>query len=300
MPTVGFIDGRDPLWLSTLDAMDDELVTDSLVYRYDPEASPDGLRGSEGTFSLCTFSYVDALARAGRLDEARIAFEKMLTYANHVGLYSEEIALTGEQIGNFPQAFTHLSLIDAAVTLDAALDGRRRADADGRRTPRPQRVRTDGAPADDAGRRPDPPDPGGTMTQTAPDNALGRIAAGDAPVLETLLEMNLDAAERSGLDAETYLLVRLAALVAMDAAPVSYLITLGAAADAGLTVEKAQAVLVAIAPVVGSARVTAAAGAIIRGVLGAAALAEPVDPGAAQPVSRPPAPGADPEPEDMP
>jgi GH15 family glucan-1,4-alpha-glucosidase len=125
MPTVGFIDGRDPLWLSTLAAMDEELVTDSLVYRYDPEASPDGLRGSEGTFSLCTFAYVDALTRAGRLDEARTAFEKMLTYANHVGLYSEEIALTGEQIGNFPQAFTHLALIDAAITLDAALDRHR-------------------------------------------------------------------------------------------------------------------------------------------------------------------------------
>jgi pentatricopeptide repeat protein len=124
MPTVGFVDGRDPRWLSTLAAMDGELVTDSLVYRYNPEASPDGLRGSEGTFSLCTFAYVDALTRAGRLDDARTAFEKMLTYANHVGLYSEEIALTGEQIGNFPQAFTHLALIDAAITLDAALDGR--------------------------------------------------------------------------------------------------------------------------------------------------------------------------------
>ncbi len=116
------------------------------------------------------------------------------------------------------------------------------------------------------------------MTQTAPDNALGRIAAGDAPVLETLLEMNLDAAERSGLDAETYLLVRLAALVAMDAAPVSYLITQGAGADAGLTIEQAQAVLIAIAPVVGSARVTAAAGAIVRGVLGVAALDDGVVP----------------------
>jgi GH15 family glucan-1,4-alpha-glucosidase len=124
MPTVGFVDGRDPMWTTTLAAMDRELVTDSLVYRYDPEASPDGLRGSEGTFSLCTFAYVDALTRAGRLDDARTAFEKMLTYGNHVGLYSEEIALTGEQIGNFPQAFTHLALIDAAVTLDAALDGR--------------------------------------------------------------------------------------------------------------------------------------------------------------------------------
>jgi GH15 family glucan-1,4-alpha-glucosidase len=122
MPTVGFIAGTDPLWTSTLKAMDDELVTDSLVYRYDPAASPDGLRGSEGTFSLCTFAYVDALTRNGRLDDARTAFEKMLTYGNHVGLYSEEIALTGEQIGNFPQAFTHLALIDAAVTLDAALD----------------------------------------------------------------------------------------------------------------------------------------------------------------------------------
>jgi 4-carboxymuconolactone decarboxylase len=116
------------------------------------------------------------------------------------------------------------------------------------------------------------------MTQTAPDDALGRIAAGEAPVLETLLEMNLDAAERSGLDTETYLLVRLAALVAMDAAPVSYLMTLGVAAEDGLTVEKMQAVLVAIAPVVGSARVTAAAGAIVRGLLGAEALAETVVP----------------------
>ena len=112
------------------------------------------------------------------------------------------------------------------------------------------------------------------MTQTASDSALGRIAAGDAPVLETVLAMNLDAAERSGLDAETYLLVRLAALVAMDAAPVSYLVTLGAAAETDLSMEKAQAVLVAIAPVVGSARITAAAGAIIRGVMGAAALAD--------------------------
>ena len=86
-----------------------ELVTDSLVYRYNPAASPDGLRGDEGTFSICTFWYVEALARAGRLDEARLAFEKMLTYANHLGLYSEEIAPTGEQLGNFPQAFTHLA-----------------------------------------------------------------------------------------------------------------------------------------------------------------------------------------------
>ena len=95
--------------------MEDELVSDSLVYRYDPSASPDGLRGAEGTFSICTFWYVDALARSGRLDDARLTFEKMLTYTNHVGLYAEEIGPTGEQLGNFPQAFSHLALINAAM-----------------------------------------------------------------------------------------------------------------------------------------------------------------------------------------
>jgi len=122
MPLVGFVAPYDPMWRSTLDAMDDELVSDSLVYRYDPAASPDGLQGSEGTFSICTFWYVDALARSGRLEEARLTFEKMLTYANHVGLFAEEIGLTGDQLGNFPQAFTHLSLINAAINLDAELD----------------------------------------------------------------------------------------------------------------------------------------------------------------------------------
>ncbi|MEU9078757.1 glycoside hydrolase family 15 protein [Kitasatospora sp. NPDC048538] len=125
VPRVGLLAPRDPLWLSTLDAMERKLVSDSLVYRYDPAASPDGLRGSEGTFSLCTFLHVDALARAGRLRQARYAFEKMLTYANHVGLFAEEIGPSGEQLGNFPQAFTHLSLIMAANTLDGALDAKR-------------------------------------------------------------------------------------------------------------------------------------------------------------------------------
>jgi GH15 family glucan-1,4-alpha-glucosidase len=122
MPLQGFIAPRDPMWLSTLAAMDRELVSDSLVYRYNPSASPDGLAGEEGTFSLCTFWYVDALARAGRLEEARLVFEKMHTYANHLGLYSEEIGSTGEQLGNFPQAFSHLSLISAAINLDRQLD----------------------------------------------------------------------------------------------------------------------------------------------------------------------------------
>jgi GH15 family glucan-1,4-alpha-glucosidase len=122
MPLEGFIAPDDPMWLSTLRAMDRELVSDSLVYRYNPSASPDGLAGDEGTFTLCTFWYVDALARAGRLSDARLTFEKMHTYANHLGLYSEEISSTGEQLGNFPQAFSHLALISAAINLDYQLD----------------------------------------------------------------------------------------------------------------------------------------------------------------------------------
>ncbi len=129
MPAVGIIVPTDEKWASTMAAMDKTLVTDSLVYRYDPKASPDGLRGSEGTFSLCTGWYVDALTRSGRLDDARLTFEKMLTYGNHLGLFSEEIAVTGEQLGNFPQAFTHLSLINAAINLDHQLDLRRTAAA---------------------------------------------------------------------------------------------------------------------------------------------------------------------------
>ncbi|MFJ3230934.1 glycoside hydrolase family 15 protein [Streptomyces sp. NPDC086787] len=121
MPLAKFIAPTDPKWLSTLDALTEDLVSDSLVYRYDPQASPDGLRGDEGTFSICSFWYVEALVRAGRVDEARLAFEKMLTYANHLGLFAEEIGRTGEQQGNFPQAFTHLSLISAAFNLDRAL-----------------------------------------------------------------------------------------------------------------------------------------------------------------------------------
>ena len=122
MPLVGFIAPTDPMWLSTLRAMDQELVSDSLVYRYNPSASPDGLRGHEGTFSIATYWYADALARSGRLEDARLTFEKMATYANHVGLFSEQIGLTGGQQGNFPQAFTHLALINAAMNLNYQLD----------------------------------------------------------------------------------------------------------------------------------------------------------------------------------
>jgi GH15 family glucan-1,4-alpha-glucosidase len=146
MSSVGFISPYDPLWASTLAAMDDELVTDSLVYRYDPGASPDGLQGSEGTFSFCSFSYVDALARAGRLGDARLAFEKMLTYANHVGLYSEEIALSGDRsaTSRWPSPTSHSSMPRSPSmrpsTGPPGNDGKRRVRA--RPGPAPGRCRT--------------------------------------------------------------------------------------------------------------------------------------------------------------
>ncbi len=123
-PLVHFVAPSDPRMLGTLDAIQRELESDHLVRRYDPRVAPDGVDGEEGTFSTCTFWLAEALARAGRLDEARLTFDKMLGYANHLGLYSEEIDLTGEALGNFPQALTHLALISAAVNISHALDGR--------------------------------------------------------------------------------------------------------------------------------------------------------------------------------
>jgi len=120
IPLVGFTGAEDPRFLSTLGRIEAELVTDSLVHRYHTDGS-DGFDEPEGTFNLCSFWYVEALTRAGRLDQARHTFEKMLTYANHLGLYAEEIGFSGEALGNFPQAFTHLGLIRAAVKLDGAL-----------------------------------------------------------------------------------------------------------------------------------------------------------------------------------
>jgi GH15 family glucan-1,4-alpha-glucosidase len=124
MSMTGFSGPTDPRFLSTLDRIGTRLVSDSLVHRY-AATGHDGLDGAEGTFNLCSFWYVDALTRAGRLREARTVFEKALTYANHVGLYAEEIGTSGEALGNFPQAFTHLALISSAVNLDRALDGAR-------------------------------------------------------------------------------------------------------------------------------------------------------------------------------
>jgi GH15 family glucan-1,4-alpha-glucosidase len=126
MPLVFFVAPKGPRMLSTLDAInrppkDDGLVSNGLVFRYDVEKSADGLMGEEGTFNLCTFWLVEALTRAGRLEEARLIFEQMLGYANHLGLYAEEIGPSGEALGNFPQAFTHLTLISAAFNLDRTL-----------------------------------------------------------------------------------------------------------------------------------------------------------------------------------
>jgi GH15 family glucan-1,4-alpha-glucosidase len=122
MPLVRFIGPTDPRWLSTLDAIGRELVDDTLVYRYKiGNSASDGLTGDEGTFSMCSFWYVECLTRAGRIDDARLAFEKMHGYANHLGLFAEELGPRGEQLGNFPQAFTHLGLISAAFQLDRAL-----------------------------------------------------------------------------------------------------------------------------------------------------------------------------------
>jgi GH15 family glucan-1,4-alpha-glucosidase len=123
MPMVKFCAPMEPRFLSTLAAIESDLVADTLVYRYDPEDSPDGLDGGEGTFSICSFWYVEALTRAGRLEDARLALEKMFTYANHLGLYAEQVGATGEQLGNFPQGFTHFALISAAYNLDRALSG---------------------------------------------------------------------------------------------------------------------------------------------------------------------------------
>ncbi|ABE30773.1 glycosyl hydrolases 15 family protein [Paraburkholderia xenovorans LB400] len=122
MPLVRFIGPTDPRWLGTLDAIGGELKVDPLIFRYTRGSTLDGLPGIEGGFSACSFWYAEALARAGRVDEGRLVFEKMLAYANHVGLFSEEVATSGEALGNFPQALTHLALISAAYQLDRNLD----------------------------------------------------------------------------------------------------------------------------------------------------------------------------------
>jgi GH15 family glucan-1,4-alpha-glucosidase len=126
MPMVFFVGPTDPRWLSTMKAIQEDLVDDSLVYRYRiGEAAYDGLLGNEGTFNMCSFWYVECLSRSGDLHGARFNFEKMLSYANHLGLYAEELGPCGEHLGNYPQAFTHLGLISAAYNLDRRLSAAR-------------------------------------------------------------------------------------------------------------------------------------------------------------------------------
>jgi GH15 family glucan-1,4-alpha-glucosidase len=125
MPLIRFIGPKDPKFLSTLEYIEKKLVSDSLVYRYRSNQTLEGLEGAEGTFSMCTFWYVECLAKSGQLAKARLYFEKMLGYANHVGLYAEQLGFQGEHLGNFPQAFTHLGLISAALSLDTQLNDQR-------------------------------------------------------------------------------------------------------------------------------------------------------------------------------
>jgi GH15 family glucan-1,4-alpha-glucosidase len=120
MPVTQFVGPTDPRWLATLDRIQNELAHDTLVDRYEA-ADADGSATEEGTFNVCSFWLVECLTRAGRLDEARLALEKMFSYANHLGLYAEKLGSSGEALGNFPHAFTHLSLITASVRLDRAL-----------------------------------------------------------------------------------------------------------------------------------------------------------------------------------
>ncbi len=121
MPLVRIVSPYDPRWQATMKAVEKELVTDTLVYRYNTELYQDGVDGTEGTFSMCSFWYVECLARGGQLEKARLYFEKMLGYGNHLGLFAEQIGLRGEQLGNYPQAFTHLGLISAAFALNRGL-----------------------------------------------------------------------------------------------------------------------------------------------------------------------------------
>src|ERR1700733_934425 len=133
MPLVFFVSPTDPRMLQTIDAInrspkDGGLVSNGLVFRYDVDKTPDGLKGTEGTFNLCTFWLVEALTRAShfdpqRLRQARFLFEQILGYTNHLGLYAEQIGHQGQALGNFPQALTHLALISAAFNLDRYLDG---------------------------------------------------------------------------------------------------------------------------------------------------------------------------------
>jgi GH15 family glucan-1,4-alpha-glucosidase len=122
MPLLRFVSSKEPRWLKTFAAIEDKLTADVLVFRYKTEhGATDGLEGKEASFTICSFWYAECLARIGRIDDATVVMQKLLGYGNHVGLFSEEIGLHGEQLGNFPQAFSHLSLISAAFQIEKKL-----------------------------------------------------------------------------------------------------------------------------------------------------------------------------------
>jgi len=121
MPLMRFINAGDPRWLSTMAAIEEHLEEGGVVYRY--ASGIDGLDGDEGSFTPCSFWLIECLARSGQVEKAELMFDKMLGYANHLGLYSEELGRNGDQLGNFPQALTHLALISAAFFLDRKLSG---------------------------------------------------------------------------------------------------------------------------------------------------------------------------------
>jgi GH15 family glucan-1,4-alpha-glucosidase len=122
MPLTHYISPLEPRWLSTMKMIDKELRLDVLIYRYQNHAEQiDGLAGEEGTFNMCSFWYIEALAKSGQIDLAVESFEKMIGYSNHLGLFSEELSKKGQHLGNFPQAFTHLALISAAIELNKQL-----------------------------------------------------------------------------------------------------------------------------------------------------------------------------------
>ncbi|WP_439557664.1 glycoside hydrolase family 15 protein [Dyadobacter sp.] len=123
MSLMHFISPYEPRWLSTLNVVEEQLGIDVLLYRYKNGADQfDGLEGDEGTFNMCSFWFIESLAKSGQVSKALDSFEKMVGYANHLGLFSEQIGHKAEHLGNFPQAFTHLALISAALELDKQLD----------------------------------------------------------------------------------------------------------------------------------------------------------------------------------
>ena len=121
MPLMRFISPTDPKWLSTMKAIEENLTEGGLVYRY--ASQTDGLDGVEGTFTPCSFWLIECLARSGQIEKAELLFDKLMSYSNHLGLFSEELSSNGDQLGNFPQALTHLAMISAASYLDRKLEG---------------------------------------------------------------------------------------------------------------------------------------------------------------------------------